>query len=117
LTKKSDLKNVCQVSKRFYFAATPILYRSTTLKADDMSLHLINVAGLPQEGYDKSVELLHYTKAIRVTSPFHRRLTNRCLHNNGDDGYDNEKLDGDVSDMFNDDNIEYGVADNDVYSE
>lgn len=108
---------MCQVSKRFYFAATPILYRSITLNADDVSLHLIDVAGLPHEGYDKSVNLLHYTKAISVTSPFHTRLTNRCLHNNGDDGYDNEKTDGDVSDMFNNNNIEYGVADNDVDSE
>jgi hypothetical protein len=111
LTNKNDLKNVCQVSKRFYFAATPILYQSITLNADDVSLHLIDVAGLLHEGHDKSVNLLHYTKEICVSTPFHRRRTNRCLHNNDDDGYDNERIDSDVSDIFNDDQIEYGIAD------
>ncbi|KAI7976509.1 hypothetical protein EIK77_005433 [Talaromyces pinophilus] len=78
----------------------------------DVLLHLIDVASVLHEGHDKSANLLHYTKEICVSSPFHRRRTKRCLHNNDDGGYDNERIDdSDVSDTFDDAQIEYAIAD------
>jgi hypothetical protein len=82
------------VSKRLYAAAAPILYHSVAIRADEDDL-LITVDGLLHA--NQRADLLRYTNGVQISSPFRRRLKERCFHNNDfedeDDGYSDEDED------------------------
>lgn len=83
---------MCEVSKRLYTVASPILYRSIAITADDDLPDRIDLKGIILA--QQRANLLCYTKGIQVLSPFSRMLEGRCLHNNPDyNDFDNDEDD------------------------
>jgi hypothetical protein len=76
--RQSDLKRLCEVSKYIAEVATPRLYESITLHADEMlDLHdLIHKIELCSN--DNAVK---YTKNICLRAPLYHNLGKRCPHN------------------------------------
>jgi hypothetical protein len=70
---------VSEVSKHLYIAAALILYRSVAIRADENDL-LITVEGLLRA--NERAHVLRYIKNIQISALFHRRLNERCFHNN-----------------------------------
>ncbi|KAH8650229.1 hypothetical protein BGZ60DRAFT_569554 [Tricladium varicosporioides] len=80
IPRRTDLKQLCEVSKTLYDASISKLYENLDVWAED-EWHLEKVSGGPfLRTRSKAASLLDYVKAIQVRSCFHHVLKERCLH-------------------------------------
>ncbi|KAH8679710.1 hypothetical protein BGZ60DRAFT_235687 [Tricladium varicosporioides] len=80
IPSRTDLKQLCEVSKTLYNAAIPKLYENIDVRAKD-ERHLETLSGRPfLRTRSKATSPLDYVKAIQVRSRFCHVLEKRCLH-------------------------------------
>ncbi|MCJ1380809.1 hypothetical protein MMC17_003918 [Xylographa soralifera] len=91
ITKQSDLKSLCEVSKGFNTCATPFLYNSITLNAAESDLGFLDVKSFSEGLLPPSQSRLRHVKHLHIVSPFHKRLRDRCIHwNNNSESSESE---------------------------
>jgi hypothetical protein len=76
----SDLKSLCEVSKYIANAATPYLYESITLHAEEM-LGLDDLTRKVERCYNNNIK---FTRNICLEAPLTYNLRKRCPHYNSD---------------------------------